>query len=612
VRLAALLEHSYDAVLVRRLDGEILYWNLGAERTYGWSSEQAAGQTSHSMLRTSFPKPLVVIDEVLHSYGRWEGLLHHVRRDGRPLTVESRWVLDGVGADATVLEINRDITMRLEAEEAARARERQLRFVTDSAPVLLAHCDTGGRFKFVNRPYAARFGLQPSELTGRTIAEVIGEAAFAAIEPFTARALAGERVEVEVEVPYQAIGRQFMRFAYEPERDEQGNVVGFVAAIVNVSDRYQAEEALREADRRKDAFLATLAHELRNPLAAMRNAVHLITAPQVDETSRDRAGAIIERQLQQLVRRVDDLLDVSRISRGKLQLRIARTTLAEVLGSALESTALATAAAGQTVTVSLPDDPIALDVDAQRLSQVFINLLSNATKYTPAGGEVSLVAGATADHVTVTVGDTGAGIPPDRLEDVFEMFTQVEAPRDLAYGGLGIGLTLVRSLVELHGGTVSAHSDGPGRGTRVVVQLPRQLREAVDAPAPAAAPAEVTPMSKRILVADDNADAAESLQLWLQMAGFEVHVAFNGVDALAAAEALLPDVVLLDLGMPGMSGLEVARRIRASAWGGSLVLVALTGWGQDQDRRQTREAGFDHHLTKPVPPDDIEELIRGS
>jgi CheY-like chemotaxis protein/two-component sensor histidine kinase len=377
-----------------------------------------------------------------------------------------------------------------------------------------------------------------------------------------------------------------------------------------VSDRRRAEEALREANSRKDAFLATLAHELRNPLAALRNAVTLLSTAQTDAAVSGRADAIVHRQVKQLVRLVEDLLDVSRISRGQLQLRLARTTLAEVIQSAVESTSLALGAASQEVEVLLPDESIELEADTERLSQVFVNLLTNATKYTPAGGKITISAVATAEDVTVTVTDTGIGIPSDMLESVFGMFIQVHSTSDRASGGLGIGLTLVRSIVDLHGGTVTAESHGTDRGSTFRVRLPlvqQGIRQAEPAPSPSAEAA----VSKRVLIADDNLDAAESLQLWLQLAGHDVQIAGNGMEALRVAAEFKPDVALLDLGMPGLSGFDVARRIRDSAWGSDMVLVALTGWGQDEDRKQSAEAGFDHHLTKPIAPEAIESLIAG-
>jgi PAS domain S-box-containing protein len=607
--LAMLLDHAYDAVAVRRPTGEILYWNRGAERTFGWTAAEAIGQVSHSLLQTRFPKPLVVIEETLADKGVWEGRLVHTRRDHKQISVDSRWALDAARGERVVVEINRDVTPRLEAELSARVRERQLRFITDSAPVMIAHCDLEHRFKFVNRPYAARFEVEPADLIGRTIAEVLGQGAFDTIRPHLDRALAGQRVDVEIEVPYERIGRQFMRFAYEPELDDTGAVIGYVAAVLNVSDRRRAEEALREANTRKDTFLATLAHELRNPLAAMRNALQLLSVSELDAEQNQRAGAIIHRQLKQLVRLVDDLLDVSRISRGQLQLRITRTTLAEVIRTAVESTALAIGTADQNLRVLLPDEPIMLDADSERLSQVFTNLLTNATKYTPPGGEITISAVVEPETVTVEVADNGSGIPPEMLEAVFDMFTQVHSSRDRGFGGLGIGLTLVRSMVELHGGTVTAESGGPDQGSTFRVRLPRGQEAAREADPAPALPAEVA-VTKRVLIADDNLDAAESLQLWLQLAGHQVAIAANGTQALRVAETFLPEVALLDLGMPDLSGFDVARGIRSAPWGRGIVLIALTGWGQEEDRRRTAEAGFDHHLTKPIPPDTIEELIR--
>ena len=606
--LAMLLDHAYDAVAVRRASGEILYWNKGAERTYGWSAAEAVGQVSHSLLQTDFPKPLPAIEQTLDESGVWEGRLVHTHRDGSRITVDSRWALDAAGGERVVLEINRDVTPRLAAEEAARRREHQLRFITDSAPVLIAYCDLDHRFKFVNRPYAARFGLEPADLIGRRIPEILGQEAYDTIKPYLARALAGKHVDVEVEVPYDRLGRQFMRFAYEPELDEHGAVIGCVAAIINVSDRRRAEEALREANSRKDAFLATLAHELRNPLAAMRNAVHLLTMPHGSPAVSERAGAIVDRQLKQLVRLVEDLLDVSRISRGQLQLRITRSTLAEVIRAAVESTSLALGTDSQNLRLVLPDESIALDADVERLSQVFVNLLTNALKYTPAGGEITIRAVATIEDVTVSVTDTGIGIPPDMLEAVFDMFTQVHRTSDRVSGGLGIGLTLVRSIVELHGGSVTAESHGTDRGSTFRVRLPRVQHDGRQAERETSPSAEAA-VSKRVLIADDNLDAAESLQLWLQLSGHDVRIAPNGMEALKVAGEFKPDVALLDLGMPGLSGFDVARRIREAPWGSGIVLVALTGWGQDEDRRKSAEAGFDHHLTKPIAPDAIEALI---
>jgi PAS domain S-box-containing protein len=608
--LSGLLELAHDAIVIRTIEGTVLFWNRGAERLYGWSAEEATGRNMQELLHVDAGTPLERIHRDLISDGQWEGLLNQVCKDGTRVTVESRWALQRIsGASTPVLEINRDITARLAAEENVRRSERKLRFITDSAPILLAHCDREERFKFVNKSYAARFGTVPGMLVGRTIQDVVGEAAYRTIQPYVRKALNGESVDVELEIHYEKLGRHFIRFGYEPELDDAGNVVGFVAAIQNVSDRRKIEEELRERDRRKDEFLATLAHELRNPLAPMRYALELFRAGG-DPADLMRAHGVLDRQLRQLVKLIDDLLDVSRITRGRLEIDTDIIELRQVIAAAVEATPFATDTARQTLTVSLPDDTVHLRGDSMRLAQVFLNLLNNAAKYTPPGGHVELSATAADGEVTITVSDSGVGIPSAMLGRIFDMFVQVDSTREQVQGGLGIGLTLVRQLIELHGGTIEAHSDGENRGSRFIVRLPVAAAPETPTRVGDAASARVT--TRRILIADDNADAAELLEMWLKMAGHEVRSAQDGEAALIVAETMQPDVLLLDIGMPKVSGYEVARRIREKPWGSRAMLIALTGWGQEEDLRRSREAGFDHHLTKPVDPSAIDALIAGA
>jgi CheY-like chemotaxis protein len=310
-----------------------------------------------------------------------------------------------------------------------------------------------------------------------------------------------------------------------------------------------------------------------------------------------------------MVRLVDDLLDVSRISRGKIDLRTARVGLAEVVRNAVETSAPAVEAGRHRLTVDLPAEPVTVEGDVVRLTQVVANLLNNAAKYTPAGGTIAVAAGREGDEAVVRVRDTGVGIPPDMLPKVFEMFTQVNRHLGRAQGGLGIGLTLVRRLVEMHGGTVGATSAGEGSGAEFVVRLPLAGPEADAAPAGKGGPAPGPAGRRRVLVADDNADAAESLAMLLGLTGNEVRTAADGLEAVEVAAAFRPDVAVLDIGMPRLTGHDAARRIRAESWGKSVVLIALTGWGQDDDRRRTAEAGFDLHLTKPVDPAALEALL---
>ncbi len=367
--------------------------------------------------------------------------------------------------------------------------------------------------------------------------------------------------------------------------------------------QYQMREHLEErelADRRKDEFMAALAHELRNPLAPIRNSVRLLSLG--DATS--NVVPMIERQVNHLVRLVDDLMEVSRMTRGKIVLRRTVVDIAKVIEAAVEMSRPLIESASHRLTVALPPEPVPVEADVTRLTQVFSNLLNNAANYTDPGGSIAVAARRDGDDVVVSVTDTGIGIPAEALSKVFDMFTQVADRSDASQSGLGIGLTLARSLVALHGGHLTAESDGPGKGSRFTVRLPVSTREET-IPAASAERAATNIHSQRILVVDDNRDAAASLGALLQILGAEVRVVHDGPSALAAFDAFHPQVTLLDLGMPGMDGYEVARRIRAHAGSGETTLIALTGWGQERDRRRTAEAGFDCHLTKPVDIDTV-------
>jgi signal transduction histidine kinase/CheY-like chemotaxis protein len=393
----------------------------------------------------------------------------------------------------------------------------------------------------------------------------------------------------------------------EPLYDTAGRISGCVSVCVDLTERKLAEIALRDADRRKDEFLATLSHELRNPLAPLRTAIELIRIAWDDRALVEKARVTMERQLLHLVRITDDLLDVSRITQNKVEFRRERIDLRAVIHSAIEATRPMIDAQAHVLAVELPDAPLWADADFTRLAQAFSNLLHNAAKYTAPSGRIAVSASGDASLATITVADTGVGIPLGMLPRIFDMFTQPQAHRDRARGGLGIGLTLAKRLVELHAGTIEASSDGPGRGSCFTVRLPL-LPAAEDhgsSPDRADAPAR---SGCRVLIADDNADTAEMMQMMLELKGHDVRVAADGSEAVAVATAFEPHIVFLDIGMPRMDGYEAARRIRELS-GARVTLVALTGWGQDDDKRLSREAGFDHHLTKPPEPDVVERLI---
>ncbi len=387
-----------------------------------------------------------------------------------------------------------------------------------------------------------------------------------------------------------------------------------VALQNEVAERARVEQALKEADRHKDEFLAMLAHELRNPLAPIRNAVHLIKMRSVEDPQLCMARDVIERQLKQLTRLVDDLLDVSRITRGKINLARERLELADLMSRAVEMVTPAIEARGHALSVEMPERPLRLYGDPVRLVQALGNVLGNAAKYTDAGGRIVLSARRRNRDAEITVRDNGMGIAPEVLPRIFDLFTQMDERMERSPSGLGIGLALVRRLVEMHGGTVSAASAGAGQGSEFTIRLPVSVERADElddpASAPAATPAPAVAGRRTILVADDNLDALVSLATLLSLDGHEVYRARDGAEALEVAQRQRPEVALLDIGMPRADGYEVARRIRSEPWGRRMTLVALTGWGQESDRRRSEEAGFDVHLTKPVDPKAVSDLLR--
>jgi two-component system CheB/CheR fusion protein len=396
-------------------------------------------------------------------------------------------------------------------------------------------------------------------------------------------------------------------------RDDAGNLVGFTKVMRDQTEWKRAEEALKEADRRKDEFLATLAHELRNPLAPISNILQVWPLVANDPAKSEEMREMMGRQVRQMVRLIDDLLDVSRISRGKIELRKERLDLATVVEGALEGVRPFVESRRHALTVSMPSEPVALDGDLGRLMQVFGNLVHNAAKYTGRDGHIRVAARRDGGEAVVSVRDDGPGIPREMLSGIFGMFTQVDRTLDRAHGGLGIGLTLVKTLVEMHGGSVEAFSEG--RGSEFVVRLPAVAEGAEPAAArPATAESHGTTSSllrRRVLVVDDVRPSARTLAMMLTGLGQETRTEHDGPSALAAAPVFRPDVVLLDIAMPGMDGYEVARRMRRDTNGRTAVLVALTGFGQEEDRRRAFEAGFDHHLVKPTSVDALRELLSG-
>lgn len=474
------------------------------------------------------------------------------------------------------------------------------------------------------------FGYTAEEAIGQPMTLIIPTERHAEENEILRRIRLGQRVDHFETIRVTKDGRRVdVSLTISPVHDRHGRVIGAskVGRDISASKRAVEEIArssallsasrdelqrvnaeLSEADRRKDEFLALLAHELRNPLAPIRNAMQYLRLKAPPDAAQQNARDIIERQVKHLIRLVDDLLDISRISSGKISLQKERVSLALIVTNAIEVSRPLIESENHQLTVTLPAEPVYLDADLTRLAQVLQNLLNNAARYTPPGGKIELRAEFDGQQVVIRVTDTGIGIPRHMLSHVFDMFTQVDRSIERSTGGLGIGLTLVQRLVELHGGNVEARSNGPDQGSEFIVRLP--AFEHAGESSSALGHDEVAPAARlRILVADDNVDAADTLAELLRASGHDVHTEYDGAAAIRAARSHHPDVVLLDIGLPKLNGYDTAREIRAIDPQNPVVLVAVTGWGQDEDRRRSRLAGFDHHLVKPLDPELLDRVL---
>ncbi|MDP9088253.1 MAG: PAS domain-containing protein [Pseudomonadota bacterium] len=519
-------------------------------------------------------------------------------------------IKDRDGSVNGILVQGSDVTERVLANVALAESESRFRTLADNIPALCWMADETGAIFWYNSRWYEYTGTTPEQMKGwgwqavhdpRVLAEVL--------EKWRASIATGTRFEMVF--PLKSSSGDYRPFLTRviPSCDATGKIIRWFGTNTDISPQLAAETALREADRRKDEFLATLAHELRNPLAPVRNASKVLRASGAVAKTRDWATTIIDRQVNRMATLLDDLLDVSKITRGQLTLHKQRVALSSVIDTSLEVARPLMDARQHTVQVSLPEDPIEIEVDPLRLSQVLSNLLCNAAKYTESGGTIRLSARQDKSGLSISVKDSGVGIAAESLESIFDMFSQVKGSIDRSEGGLGIGLSLVRGLIELHGGKVRALSEGIGRGSEFMIWLPviSPRTSEIENVLPPGGSQPTEP--RRILVVDDNEDAAQSLGVLLELSGHEVFFAQDGEQALATAQELRPHIVLLDIGLPKLNGYAVAQAIRKEPWGEHLVLIALTGWGHDDDKRRALDAGFNFHLTKPVDPEQIGALI---
>jgi PAS domain S-box-containing protein len=527
---------------------------------------------------------------------------------GRPRHVDGRFV-GFVGTSA-------DVTADAEAEARLRTSERRFRSVFDHQFEFSALLAPDGRVVEISASALAATGVTRDAVVGvffwempwwRTLPQVQRQ-----WRQQIADALAAT-IPVRGDTAFLAADGT-LRFAMNVVtalRDAEGAIEWLLVEAIDYTDRKQAEDALRDADRRKDEYLATLAHELRNPLAPIRTATALLQSRGAIDPAAQRCHAIIERQVAHMARLLDDLLDISRLSRGKLVLQRAPVALQDVLDNAVETSRPLIDQHRHHLSIEGEAASLMVDGDATRLCQVFANLLNNAAKYTEPGGRILVDARLVDGMAVVRVVDTGVGLPADALERVFGLFTQVESGGPRTAGGLGIGLALARRLVEMHGGTILARSDGPGHGSEFLVRLPARPVGAEDRSQVARVEPTTVRPGRRVLVIDDNRDAADSTVLLLERHGCTAHAVYDGQSGIEEARRWRPDIVLLDLGLPDIDGLETCRQLRSLALGNQIRILAVTGWGRHDDQQRTRAAGFDGHLVKPVDPAALLPLIQG-
>jgi two-component system CheB/CheR fusion protein len=615
-QLSAIVESSDDAIIGTSLDGVITTWNNGASRLYGYTVDEAVGRHA-SFLHPAGRKE--EIDTTLRQVrdGRPVERLEttRVRKDGSVVDVSVTYspICDGSNHVVGVSAIARDITQIVRARQEIADREERIRLLLDSTAEAIYGIDLTGACIFCNSACARLLGYDtPAALIGRQVHPLIhhtrpdGTPYPPEQSPIFQAMRHREGAHVDDEVIWRADGTSFPAEYWSHPILRHDEVIGAVVTFLDVTARRRTEQELQEAVRRREQFLAMLSHELRNPLAAILSATRILESASWTDDACHAAGQVVARQANHMARLLDDLLDVARISRGRIMLRSEQLDLRDTARSALEALGPLIAERQTRLIVDICDEPVPIAGDAARLQQIQANLLSNASKYSPHGAEVRFELRRENGEAVIRVSDRGRGIEPEVLPRIFDLFVQGEQTIARSDGGLGIGLTLLRSLVELHHGRVEAHSDGPDRGSTFTVRLP------LARPAPADRPAAARPRPVRtVAVVEDQADARLMMQFLLEAEGVQVFTAANGLDGAALIERVRPDLALVDLGLPVMSGFDLARRIRQDPANAETRLVALSGYGQDSDIQAALAAGFDEHVTKPPDPSRLEQLLRG-
>jgi PAS domain S-box-containing protein len=616
--LAAIVTSSEDAIASKDLNGRVMTWNKSAEEIFGYSADEIIGKP----ITVLFPQErLQEEEEILRRVRRGERIEHYetirLKKDGTPIdiSVSVSPVRDESGRIVGAAKIARDITERRRAEQELRDSRERLNVTLNSIGDAVVATDAAGRVTFINPVARDLLGYTPEQATGRVLKEVFNivyeETRQPAENPIERVVREGNAVGLgnhtlllrpdNREIPIDD--------SAAPIRGADGTVAGVVLVFRDITERRQAQQALLEADRRKDLFLALLAHELRNPLAPIRNAAQVLQIKCPREEELFWCCDVIDSEVKHMARLLDDLLDIGRITQGKMEIRKEVVDLSTIVQRAVETSRPYIEDRHHTLEVELPRESLLVDADPTRMVQVFANLLNNAAKYTAPGGKINVRLERAADQALVTVRDTGIGIAADLLPKIFDMFVQGENVIEDTNNGLGLGLTLARDIVDIHGGKIEVKSKGPAEGSEFTVHLPLSNKERMPAPASGRPSSEAPTDGKRVLIVDDNRNQARTLARLLDAMGHEATVAYDGAAALELAADFRPDVALIDIGLPGMSGYDVARRLREQPTFREVLLVAQTGWGREEDRQRAIEAGFDYHLVKPIDRDMFREIL---
>ena len=613
-------ERPYRELIEQMSEGAVTMDNAGSIRYCNKAFADLLGRPLEDMIGGYVGQCVRAADQALLSSmlqqsrgASMHGEIGLCTTDGRvvPVYVSLTHIVDG-GPESICLVVT-NLTERKQAERIASS-EQFIQGLIEEAPIGVAVVDQELRYVLANPVY--RTLARNILVTGRKIDEAFAPPIVRIVGPLVRQVLDSDEALHVPECAVPDSGDSWWNISLVPLHEAGGTVTSVLILAEDITVRkwaeiglHRSQDALREADRRKDEFLATLAHELRNPLAPIRTAAQILGSPKLAPQQLQWAHNVIQRQVGHMALLLDDLLDIARITLGKLEIKKEPVRLTEVVDSAVEAARPLLDGKHHHFSVSLPAAELLLDADPLRLSQVLSNLLTNSAKYTDPAGHIELSVSVQDSVLCLSVKDDGIGIARESLGGIFEMFSQVDSASERAEGGLGIGLALVKGIVDLHGGSVSAQSAGPGLGSEFFVRLPlapgnSTTLSVCDSDVPRSAVA-----GRRVLVADDNKDAADALAMLLELSGHEVRVAHGGRAALSMAQTFRPDVAILDIGMPDLSGYDVAAQLRREPWGGAIVLIALTGWGRDDDRQRSTNAGFDQHMTKPVNPEKLEEFL---